>query len=211
MYLSLFLGSVAVVITLATFLFYNRDVLKGDVGPTMPSWLLWTVITLINTATFKFVSESWLTTSAILVDCIGGFITTALIFYKAMRQGASLDDFFKGLWKNMNVWQRTAATLSFLAILVWIFFRSAPLANVVVLVGYAAAFGPTYGTVLADPKKEKPRQWIAWAFAHSLIVSVVMLDPEAKRLELVTPVVYTLLHIGVGVLACRDSQENETT
>jgi len=199
--LSIFLSVLAVIITFFTFVFYNKDVLKGDIGPTMISWLLWSFITVVGTTTYQFANGDWVKTAAILTDCLGGLVTTCIIFIVAFRKDISFKDFFFNLWKRMDRWQKSAAITSAASLVIWPASHSAYTGNFILLAGYAIAFAPN------DPKNEKPAPWLAWAAAHTLIVAVVIMRWQDNWLDLIPPIVYALLHAALGFLALENTRK----
>ncbi len=168
--------------------FYFKQLIKKESIPNPATWIIWFVITILNTATYFLVVKGnfWVSlASAVLAFGISIIFITALI---------------KGRFSPL----RTVEIISLiLAIGIGIFWKVSgnPLiANIALQVIFLISFYPTAHALLTGVAREKSLPWFFAATSYLLQIINVMLNP-VTLFALVFPIVNLIGNGGVGVIA----------
>lgn len=204
------LSLIAALITLVVFVWYNWGIIKGSVEPVIVSWCLWSTITIIGVTSFQLMASSFPKAFAMAADCSCGALTTIGILARNYPKGVSVKKFLLNLWQAMGLWEKWATLTGLLSIVAGVIFRSATVANSILLCGYSAAFIPTYARIRQDPKAEKAAPWFVWSAAFLMAEAGVIAKADWKWPELIPYGVYVLLHFRVGWLARKGAQKFKT-
>ena len=181
---------------IAGYALYNWLMRKGDIRPNSASWLIWTIGSLLNMA--SYVSMTGDIVKDILpitcsIACIATFIHTILIGRFSRPDGFE--------------WCMVATDLSITA--VWM-FMSATEASLLYQVGTIISFFPMMKGVASGHDKESPAPWLVWTIAYALFTTTVCLRYE-KWQDLAYPVVCLILHGAMTRLAFKHPQVASAT
>lgn len=185
---TLFLGILAALLHGIAYFLYAVQTKLGASSPKSASWGLWVLLVAVNWATFGISVGNW----SIALQFLSGSIACVSVFIYMLVIG-------KLSWPAAK--DRKTIGLSILAIIVWVVFKNAAWANVVVFIALAISFIPMYEELWADPSKEMPRSWILWTMAFLVTATNVILNWGGKPLSLVMPIGGALLHGAVAVLS----------
>lgn len=183
-----FLTLLASAIFIAAFIIYNKNLFKGQFTSHPVSWVLFTVITLVNSTSYFAMSGDWVKTLVAFTDCAVCIITLVvlLVTRRGTKKAVELAD-----WVILGI--------GLIAILSWWLFRSATIGNLIIQGAAVIAFIPLYRA----PQNEPPLPWFLWGSAFILQVSVVMLRWQGNVFDLVNPLQCLTLHAGLVILILR--------
>lgn len=187
---SLFITLAGSLIFLIAFVLYNKDILKGNTKPSIVSWSLFTLITLINSTSYIFMTGDAIKSVLAFTDFFACAVITCFILSK-------------GYYSKLNIVEKLVIAFSAASILAWAFLQSATFANLLLQPGYILAFVPTYLNAYKNPSTERALPWFLWAFSFVLSIIVVAMRWEGAWQDLVNYSIAFFLHFGVGLLALR--------
>ena len=170
------------------YLDYNQRVRSGTTVPNGATWAIWSVIAVISAGTyFTVTGDFWKSILPILniLLCIGTFLLA----------------FIAGKFKKLDVTDWLALGLGLVAALVWVVYKSAGYANLIVQVAIMVGFIPTWRAVWKRPLCEHPRPWWIWAASYSIAIAALILRWKNQWIDLVFPVNGVVLHASVPILA----------
>lgn len=173
--------------------FYNRDQIHNRNNPNLVSWVLWSFVTVIETTSHGSLTGDWIKTTTLITDALFVGITTLILLFRGV----------KGNLTSLSSWDKLAIIIGIISLLVWK-FSSVLTANVIIQFAYFLAFLTTYIGVWKDPSREPAKIWFVWTavFFFGGVV-VVLLRWNGQWEDLISPVIYVILHAIVGVLALR--------
>ena len=166
MELTSILPIVAAILYLAAVVLYNIQILNGKSKPNAISWGIWALLAIVNAFSYGAMIDNWVAALQFFAGTIACIITFIVGLLK------------KSYEKPTN-WQWAIAAICLVAIFVWILFRSATGANMVVLVAFVFSFIPTLTGVFNDPRKERSLPWAVWTAAFTVtLFNIILLDKE---------------------------------
>jgi hypothetical protein len=151
--MSLVLGLLAGLVTLSAFVFYIRDCVRGRSRPNRATWLIWTTLALIITASYYSVG------ARDTVWASAGFtIGQASVAVASFRYGT------KG-WSGFDKLCLAGAACG---LALWAFSGSAMLALVFAMAVDAVGALPTIRKLLHDPLSESRTGWLVFTAGNAL-------------------------------------------
>lgn len=178
------------VLFLGFFVLYNKNILNSSIKPSIVSWGLFSLITLINAITYVIFTNDALKSALAFTDCFTCIVITCLIL-------------FKGQYSKLSILENVIIILSILSLIVWYIFHSALYANLLLQPAYILAFIPTLRNALKNPENESALVWLMWALSFVLTIIVVVIRWENNWADFVNPMIAFILHLSVGLLALR--------
>lgn len=185
------LGLTAGVIQVFAYWDYNRQVARGNTSPNGATWAVWAGIAFLCAGSYFFTTGKWF----LVVPSIVNSIFCVWTFVSAFRSGK---------FEKLDFWDKGALLVGLLAAVVWIMFRSAVLANLILQVAILCGFVPTYRLVRRNPTAEVFRPWFIWAGTYVVLTAAVILSWKGQWVDLVYPVNSIILHLlvpGIAMLA----------
>lgn len=190
MYLSIFLGFLAGFLQIVAFVIYNKQLIRGLSKPNITSWGLWAFLSSLNTITYiKFTEDMVKGIMPLTISVI--VIFTFLYVLK------------KGKPSKLDSWDILILFFGVISFLVWQFYQSEVFANLILQLGIAISYIPTYRGVWRNTYNEKPSPWLIWGVAYAIGAIVVLLRWTGQYEALVYPFANSLLSVGVGLLVLR--------
>jgi len=194
---ALTLGIVAVGGHILASVIYNWRIFQGDLMPKSATWALWFILTALNMLTYREMTHDpakWMPT---LACAAATGVTFGLCLY----------------WKRLKwpePWEWFVLFMGVLAGCIWLLFRHATGANLIIVGATTLAFWPLYQGVWENPSVEKPLPWCIWTIVYGLMIAVIALrwrgwNPE-QVLELVYPIAGIIMHPIVVILIFRKSR-----
>ena len=172
------LGVLAGIVTLSAFFFYVRDCLSGRSRPNRATWIIWSVLSLVITASY-YAAGARDTIWASAGFTIGQF-SVALVSLKYGTGGWSILD-------------RICLAGAGLCLLAWALSGSALLALVLAILVDLVGAVPTIKKLLDDPASESRTAWMVFSVGNLLNVLAI----ESWTIEIALFPVYFLFVNGI--------------
>lgn len=188
--ISVLLTILSSILFLGFFVLYNKNILNSSIKPSIVSWGLFSLITLINAITYVIFTGDVFKSALAFTDCFTCIIITCLIL-------------FKGQYSKLSILENTIIVLSILSLIVWYIFHSAVYANLLLQPAYILAFIPTLRSAFKNPENESALVWLMWALSFVLIITVIIIRWENNWADFINPAIAFILHLSVGLLALR--------
>ncbi|MCK9352489.1 MAG: hypothetical protein WCT49_06630 [Candidatus Paceibacterota bacterium] len=187
MNISLAVSLLSGIFILLAFAIYNREIFRGSSKPNVVSWGLWSMVTVLNMASYLALTGDILKNSLSIVAASATFVTFLYIFQK--NSGISL---------TMTDW--ITLSIGVISAFVWMVFQSAVFANLTLQLANIAAFVPTYRSVWNNPENEKPLPWFFFSTAYLFLNITVFIRWSGNAADLVFPVLGLFLHASLTAL-----------
>jgi hypothetical protein len=174
-------GILAAVMHGTAFVIYCIQTKLGSSKPNAATWSLWAFLATVNALTYKGVSGDIVATLQFFMGsaaCIGTFLFALAI----------------GKFSRLKVFEWSLFALGMVASVIWLVFRNAVFANMIVLVTIAISFVPTVVGVWRDPHQEAPFPWVIWTSAYLLTTLTVVMRWHGEKAALVAPIFLLLAH-----------------
>jgi hypothetical protein len=200
MYLTLWLTIASASLFLIFFVVYNKNIIKWIIRPNLISRSLFSLITLINSATYLSFTSDILKSALLLTDCFTCLVITCLIL-------------FRKYYSKPNTFEWLIIIFSLLSLLCRYLFHSAIYANLLLQPSYILAFLPTYRNARKNPQDENALVWFMRALSFVLNIMVISILWQGVWVDLANPVIALIMHTGLWVLALRkvDQTDNKYT
>jgi len=181
------LGLVAGSVHLASYALYNREMLRGHIRPNTATWILWTFLATMNTASYIVMSQDLAKAATPIAGCAACIVTLGLSAGKGRLSG-------------LNRLDAAVLAIGIAAGLFWWTSRSAAGANLLLQLAFVVSNIPTFNGVWRDPRIERPLPWFGFAAAYMLNLAVVIMRWRGSYADLAYPVVSLAADGGVGVV-----------
>lgn len=190
MYSSEMVATVATLMHIAAFLWYNQKILQGKAHPNTATWAIWAAESSLNFGSYLVMSDDWVKS---LLPAASSLLCIAT-FGVAIRVGK---------FSHIDHCDLAALGIGLIAVLAWWWFRSAAYANLIMQASIGVGFWPTYRSVWKKPANETPFPWLLWGAAYTVGTVMVVQRWRGQWLDLTFYVVSVFLHLGIGILALR--------
>lgn len=190
------LGIGAALLHGTAYVLYNLQSKSGKSQPNVISVGIWVFLSALNAFVFKEVSAGVVVTLQFFVGALGSFGT----FVYVLRIGK---------FRRPANWEWSVLVLGILAGVLWLFFHSAAMANMIILIAILISCVPIWVGVLRDPFKESPLAWILWASAFvitSVNVALRWLLSDGSPVAIIMPVTLVVAH-GIVAIWSRPSRK----
>jgi len=184
----LILGFTAGTLQIVACWIYNRQLILGHSKPNAASWGLWAFLSALSTTTYIAFTGDII--KGIMPLMISGAVMFIFVYALA-----------KGKYVPLGYWDKSILEIGIVSIMVWWFYQSALYANLVLQIGMAFSYVPTYLGIRRDAGAQRYPPWFLWAFAYVLGGTVVLLRWTGQFEALVYPFMNALLSAGVGFWA----------
>jgi len=150
----------ACIISVIAYWQYYADLRNSNVKSNRYSWLIWSLSMSLETITFSYVSGDIIKSISFIISAIACIIITVKVWQSSTRNKPDTTEMM---------------SLAFCAgaMLFWIFFQSAWLAHVVLLVSIPIGFIPAYKAAFADYKTENSRAWYLWVISDLIVLTII--------------------------------------
>ena len=173
----------AVVFTIAAFLFYYSDLRRAKVSPNRISWIIWSLTTTLETISYIAVSHDLVKALYFIISSICSIAITIKIWTHSH-------------WTKPNYGEVVSVIFCFASIAIWIIFNSEWFAHVLLLIALPIAFLPTFRNGLKDYRNENSYAWILWAISDIFGITVIALRIRTYE-ELPYAILELFCHLGV--------------
>jgi len=175
-------------ISVVGFLSYNKKIISGIVKPNMATWILFSFLSVLNLTSYLVMTQDIVKSLLPLVSTMAtlSVLTIAVV---------------KGQFSKLNTWDTLALIIGGVSGLVWLVFKSAGLANLILQFSVIISFIPTYWGIIRGNNIEKISPWMTWTTTYIIMIFVVAIR-NGQWIEYIYPVVAGVLHSGVGIVVC---------
>jgi hypothetical protein len=184
---SVILGLTAGSVHLVSYALYNREMLRGNIRPNTATWVLWTFLALLNTASYVAMSQDLAKAATPIAGCAACVVTLCLTAGK-------------GRLSRLNRLDMVILAIGSAAGLLWWSSRSAACANLLLQLAFVISNIPTFRGVWKDPCIERPLPWFGFAAAYLLNLAVVIMRWNDNLADLAYPVISLIADGGVGIV-----------
>ena len=179
--------------TLGSGASYLRQVIKDESTPNPTSWIIWVVITVINTATYFSVvgNNFWLALAS------GGTALTVLMIFITAS--------FRGKFTKLN---RIDLISLILTVAIGVFWRvsgNAIISNICLQIIFIISFYPTVHGLMVGNAREKPLPWFLASYSYILQILNVLLS-TVTIWALVFPAVQLIGQGSIALLVYRQNK-----
>lgn len=184
---SVILSTMAGLGYMLAYLDYNRGVSKGVTEPNGATWAIWSAIAVVSTGSyFAATGDFWksLLPTLNIMLCTGTFVLALIA----------------GKFKKFDVTDWIALGVGLIAATVWIIYKSATYANLIVQFAILVGFIPTWWAIWETPSCEHPRPWSIWTVSYCISLIVVILRWKNQWIDLVYPINCIVLHASIPIL-----------
>ncbi|WP_082448460.1 MULTISPECIES: SET domain-containing protein [unclassified Sphingomonas] len=176
---------VALVANIAGYAVYLRALRRDLVEPNRASWLIWSIGTGVEAATYAAVNPRALQTIVLLVSALA----CILVMLGIWRRSA---------WASPSRSETACIVASLGALVLWLGFRDAFWAHMLVVVAVPVSFWPTWVAARADPQRERSPAWGLWTIGDLATLLVALGVAHGRSVgELAYPIVELASHAAV--------------
>ncbi|MDP5280704.1 SET domain-containing protein-lysine N-methyltransferase [Sphingomonas sp. DG1-23] len=177
----------AIGLSFAGYAVYLLGLRRQTVRPNRASWLIWAAATALEALTYAAVNpgapQGWVFALSALA-CIA--VTIAL--------------WHRSAWAPPSPSETFCIAASLTALLLWVVFREAFWAHMLVVAAVPVSFWPTWASVWDDRSRERSPAWGLWTFGDLATLLIAVRGPELGLAELGYILVELLCHASVWFL-----------
>ena len=140
---------VAVACNVAGYATYLTGLRRKLVDPNRASWLIWSAATAIEALTYSAVNTAAPQAGVLLIS-------------SALCLAVTLAIWRRSAWSAPSATETGCMAACLLALILWIVFREAFWAHMLVVVAVPVSFWPTWASVAADRTRERSPAWGLW-------------------------------------------------
>jgi hypothetical protein len=172
------------VLMVGVIITYFRQVRNGTSVPNPATWLIWTVVSVMNAISYFVVMQGNLWQSLISIVMTVGFLIT--FSYSLLRGKFAALDFF----------EEVTLVLVFVIGILWKTTGETELANLALQVIFLISFVLTIRGLLAGKLREKPLPWVLAFFSYVCVIISLTLQPDVSWIAYAYPIVNGILGNG---------------
>ncbi|MBN1585657.1 hypothetical protein JW899_04835 [Candidatus Uhrbacteria bacterium] len=165
------------------YVLYNIRATKGNSVPNPASWIIWTVMALIDTFWMADATGNWVTAAQFAIGTVGCIATFSFLVGKGkMRKPKPIE------W--------VIVSLEIPMVVTWLVLGHTQTAGWILLLIYLVSFCPMVREIRTDPNRESAGPWAIWTAAYVLLTVNLLLygkSPSAIALAV-------LLMLGHGLV-----------
>lgn len=158
------LSIIASCFTLGSVGSYLKQLITGESTPNPATWLIWVVITIINTLTYLSVVQGNILTALVSIALAVGI---SIIFVTAAS---------KHRFTRLGKIETVSLLLAVIAGIVWQVANNAVIANLMLQIIFLISFYPTIHGLVTNQLVDKPLPWILASIAYTILIITLILD-----------------------------------
>lgn len=167
------------------YVFYLKQIIKGQSTPNPGTWVVWFVIMGINTFTyFKVVNDDILKTAIVFVGFSG---ITFIMFYSLL----------KGRFSKLTKIDISLLIISLIIGVFWQISDNAKLSNLLLQIVICTSFLPTAIGLLQKRLKEKHLPWTLATIAYTLQTISLLINFDGNCYQLFLPIINGVIGNGL--------------
>lgn len=194
--LSLVLGCALVLTNLTAITVYFQKAKLGSSTPNATSWLIWFVVSSINSLTYQFGTGDW-------VKAINAYVSTGNCIFMF---GFCL---IRGRMKEIRKLDIIALFIVAIALFCWYISNDAWYGNVFIQLAVAISFLVTFIGLAKGTHHEHSLPWLLWTFCHSLTLLIVLLRWDNQLVSLLYPLLGISLNATTTITAYIKNQQTQ--
>lgn len=180
-----FIGAVA--LGLAGYALYLAGLRRHLVEPNRASWLIWSSATGIEAATYAAVNPGAPQATIFALSALACILVT-LVMWRRSR------------WRAPDMGESLCMGAALAALLLWVAFREAFWAHLLVVAAVPVSFWPTWRSVWEDAERERSPAWGLWTMGDLATLIVAMRNPGGGAGEYVYVFVELLCHASIWLM-----------
>ena len=173
--------------SVSAYVLYGAAIRRDVVEPNRASWLIWSATTLVEAMTYGAVNSGALQTAVFFTSALACLFVTAAI-WRHGRMG------------KPTFGEAACIALSAASIVIWLVFRDAWWAHLVVLAAIPISFYPTWVSAWRNPASEQSPAWGLWTIGDALVLGYVLIETQSARTELPFVILEFASHAAVWLL-----------
>ena len=177
----------AIGLSFSGYALYLLGLSRHIVQPNRASWLIWAAATSLEALTYAAVNPGAPQALVFAVSAVACLAVTLGIW----RRSA---------WAPPSPTETFCIAASLTALLLWLIFREAFWAHMLVVAAVPVSFWPTWASLWADRSRERSPAWGLWTFGDLATLLVAVRGPELGVPELAYILVELLCHASVWFL-----------
>lgn len=177
----------AIGLSFAGYAVYLLGLRRQTVRPNRASWLIWAAATSLEALTYAAVNPGALQGWVFALSAIACIAVTIALWHRSS-------------WAPPSPTETFCIAASLTALLLWIVFREAFWAHMLVVAAVPVSFWPTWASVWADRSRERSPAWGLWTFGDLATLLIAVRGPELGLAELGYILVELLCHASVWFL-----------
>ncbi len=139
----------AIACNFAGYATYLTGLRRKLVEPNRASWLIWSASTAIEAATYAAVNPSSMQSIILLASAVLCIAVTIGIWRRST-------------WATPSRGEMVCMAACLASLVLWLVFREAYWAHILVVIAVPISFWPTWASVAADPTRERSPAWGLW-------------------------------------------------
>jgi len=181
------LGVAAGVIHIVAYADYIRRIINERISPNAASWSIWAFGAFLESVSYIFVSGDWVKD---ILPIVCALCAIALFIICIIR----------GHFEKLSKLEWFLVISDCIVLIIWFITNSALIANILFVLTCLISFIPIFIHVYKDPRVEHALPWFMWSGAY-LLMTLTVLTRWQKWEDLLYPLVFLILHLGVAILA----------
>lgn len=192
-------GALALLLHVAGYVWYAREIFRGRTRPNAASWFMWLVGAWVEYVTFDAIDSHWATSAlplACFVGCCAIFAVTAALQLAKWRTGSRETVYQPAHWPDY-----VAVSADLVAYVAYALTGGAAWANAFAVTTSIVSFIPIWKTTWRHGH-ETPGPWLIWCAAYLMMLAAVLTGSGSERLaQSVYPAYYFALSLVVAGLS----------
>ena len=166
---------------------YLKQIIKNESTPNPTTWIIWVIVTVINSATyFTVVGNVWIALSSA--------ITAIMVFLIFVLSS------FKGKFTKLNKVDVISLALALVVGIFWQVSGNAIISNISLQAVFIISFYPTIHGLLTGVSKENPFAWTMGCCSYVLQIFNIFLSP-VTLIALAFPIIQLMGQGYIAILA----------
>ncbi len=176
---------IASILPIAVCITYLRQVSRGESTPNPSTWVIWFIVTGINTVTYFQVVNS-------------DYFKTSIVFTVFLSMGATMAySFFKGKFAKLAKLDMSILTLSIIIGIFWWITKNADIASLLLQIIIFTSYLPTAVGLIKNRLKEKHLPWTLIVIAYILQTISLLMNYDGNLYQLFLPTINGIIGNGL--------------
>jgi len=177
----------AIGLSFAGYAVYLLGLRRQTLRPNRASWLIWAAATSLEALTYAAVNPGAPQGCVFALSAVACIAVTIALWHRSA-------------WAPPSPTETFCIAASLTALLLWLVFREAFWAHMLVVAAVPVSFWPTWASVWDDRSRERSPAWGLWTFGDLATLLIAVRGPELGLAELGYIVVELLCHASMWFL-----------
>jgi hypothetical protein len=176
---------IASILPIAVCITYLRQVNRGESTPNPSTWVIWFIVTGINTVTYFQVVNS-------------NYFKTAIVFMVFLSMGITMAySFFKGKFAKLAKIDISILILSIVIGIFWLITKNANISSLLLQIIIFSSYFPTAIGLMQNRLKEKHLPWTLIVIAYILQTISLLINFDGNLYQLFLPIINGIMGNGL--------------